>query len=86
MVIFRLKEKASINLEGIQVLTAHRIGRETKKAVLLEVIHSVDGMDAKKIGYWLPKSQIKYDSEKIEIPNWLWDAKKSAMDYVEVEP
>lgn len=86
MVIFQLKAKASINLEGIQVSTLHRIGRETEKGVLLEVVHSVDGMDAKKIGYWLPKSQIKYDADKIEIPNWLWEAKKSAMDYVGGEP
>ena len=86
MVIFQLKEKASINLDGIKVSTLHRIGRETEKAVLLEVVHSVGGMDAKKIGYWLPKSQIKYDADKIEIPNWHWDAKKSAMDYVGGDP
>ncbi len=82
MVIFQLKEKASINLEGIKVSTLHRIGRETEKAVLLEVVHSVGGMDAKKIGYWLPKSQITYDSKKIEIPDWLWQKKREAMDYI----
>lgn len=88
MVIFQLTEKASINLEGVRVSTAHRIGAETEKGLLLEVVHVVEGMDAKKIGYWLPKSQIKLDSEtaekatKIEIPNWLWQKKREAMDFV----
>lgn len=86
MVIFQLKEKASINLEGVRVSTLHRIGRETEKAILLEVVHVVEGMDAKSVGYWLPKSQIKMEGGKIEIPDWLWGAKKSAMDYVGCEP
>jgi len=72
MVIFRLEEKASINLGGVRVSTAHRIGAETEKGLLLEVVHVVNGMDVKKIGYWLPKSLIKLDSEKVEIPDWLW--------------
>lgn len=82
MVIFRLEGKASINLEGVRVSTEHRIGAETEKGLLLEVVHVVEGMDAKKIGYWLPKSQITVDSTTIEIPDWLWQKKKEAMDYV----
>jgi hypothetical protein len=88
MVIFRLEEKASINLEGIRVSTAHRIRRETEKAVLLEVVTTtkgigdIVGMDIRTVGYWLPKSQITYDSKKIEIPDWLWQKKREAMDYI----
>ena len=82
MVIFRLEEKASINLEGVRVSTAHRIGAETEKGLLLEVVHVVDGMDVKKIGYWLPKSQIKVENGTIEIPDWLWQKKRKAMDFV----
>lgn len=87
MVIFQLREKAQISLDGHKVSTAHRIERETDKAVLLEVVHVVEGMDMKKVAYWLPKSQIKLDSEtaekatKIEIPNWLWEKKREAMDF-----
>lgn len=88
MVIFQLKEKASINLEGIRVSTLHRVGRETDKAILLEVVTTtkgtgdIVGIDIRKVGYWLPKSQITYDEEKIEIPNWLWQKKREAMDYI----
>ena len=85
MVIFQLTEKASkasINLEGVRVSTAHRIGAETEKGLLLEVVHVVDGMDVKKIGYWLPKSLIKVENGTIEIPDWLWQKKREAMDFV----
>ncbi|MDY0183869.1 MAG: hypothetical protein RBR39_11265 [Proteiniphilum sp.] len=83
--IFQLTEKASkasINLEGVRVSTAHRIGAETEKGLLLEVVHVVDGMDVKKIGYWLPKSLIKVENGTIEIPDWLWQKKIEAMDFV----
>ena len=82
MVIFQLTEKASINLEGVRVSTAHRIGAQTEKGLLLEVVHVVNGMDVKKIGYWLPKSQIKVEGGTIEIPDWLWQKKREAMDFV----
>ena len=38
MVIFRLEEKASINLEGVRVSTAHRIGAETEKGLLIDPV------------------------------------------------
>ena len=46
------------------------IVRETEKAVLVS-IYSCDGPGQ----VWLPKSQVTIEEDRIEVPQWLLDAK-----------
>jgi hypothetical protein len=50
--------------------------QETEKAVLLEVVHIVEGMDARKVGYWLPKSQIKNRKRENRDPGLALESEK----------
>ena len=86
--IFLLKEKATIDLEGRRSSIVHRIEHQTEKAILLTVAHVMDGFDTSIASYWLSKSQILVNDErpglqidvakarKIEIPDWLWEERK----------
>ena len=88
MVIFLLRDKAMIDLAGKQSCICHRIEHQTERAVLLSVIHRIDGEEKKNASYWLPKSQILIDNQKpegmidlaaagkIEIPEWLWKERR----------
>jgi hypothetical protein len=59
----------------------YAIGRETEKAVLVELWY--EHIDGTKIqdrfekscwtNFWLPKSQIKVENDTIEMPEWLYD-------------
>lgn len=73
--IIRLGETKTKSLGGGELTAYHFIDRETPKAVLLKIEKSVAGMEVSKKEHWLPKSQIKISGDKIEIPDWLWDAK-----------
>lgn len=75
MPIFTLKPKATIDLDGHRVEILHRIGHETEKAILLEVVRLIDGIETRNAAYWFPKSQIEIDEKKITVPEWLWDKK-----------
>lgn len=66
MVIFLLRDKAMIDLAGKQSCICHRIEHQTERAVLLAVIHKLDGEEKKNASYWLPKSQILIDNQKPE--------------------
>ena len=91
MVIFLLRDKAMIDLAGKQSRICHRIEHQTERAVLLTVIHKLDGEEKKNASYWLPKSQILIDNErpdgmiditsagKIEIPEWLWKERREVL-------
>ena len=87
--IFLLKEKATIDIEGKRSSIVHRIEHQTEKAVLLAVAHTIDGKEQSVASYWLPKSQVLINGErpgprmdvakaqKIEIPEWLWKERKA---------
>ena len=53
------------------------IKRETEKAVLASFFGIWGGGIEKEVDVWLPKSQIKIDSQCLEIPTWLLDAKEN---------
>jgi hypothetical protein len=86
--ILLLKEKCAIDLEGKKSSIIHRIEHQTEKAVLLAVVHKLNGEEKTNSQYWLPKSQILIDNEKpdalidiqkaakIEIPEWLWKERR----------
>ena len=88
MVIFLLKDKAMINLEGRQSCIYHRIEHQTEKAILLAVLHTINGEEKSRAMYWFPKSQILIDDQvpigfidpkiakKIEIDDWKWQDRK----------
>lgn len=89
MVIFLLKDKAVIDLKGKQSCICHRIEHQTEKAILLSVIHKLNGIEQTNAKYWFPKSQVWIDShvpkglidlkaaKKIEIEDWRWDLRKA---------
>jgi hypothetical protein len=89
MVIFLLKDKVMMDLEGRQSCICHRIEHQTEKAILLAVVHKLNGEEKTNTSYWLPKSQILIDGQKveglievaaatkIEIPEWLWKERKA---------
>jgi hypothetical protein len=72
-----LGESKTKALNGSELTTYHYIERETPKAVLLKIEKSADGMMIEKNEYWLPRSQIKLDHDKIEVADWLWEKKLS---------
>ena len=92
LVIFLLRDKAILDLEGIQSCICHRIDGQTEKAILFSVVHKMNGIEKTNARYWLPKSKIMIDgkqpvfsidtenAKKIEIPDWLWKERKPIVD------
>jgi hypothetical protein len=80
VIILRLGETKVGTLHDAEVVTYHNIDRGTEKAIHLSVRKVADGMEIGKWDYWLPKSQITYDQDKIEIPEWLWAERRGIPD------
>lgn len=79
MVIFLLKDKAQNDLGGVTTTISHEIEHQTGKAVLLAVVRKIDGMELNRVKYWIPKSQVKIEDGKIEIPDWLWEKRQAVV-------
>jgi len=75
--IIHLGESKSSALNGVEITTYNFIERETPKAILLKAEKIAAGMIISRHEYWLPRSLIKLGSEKVEIPDWLWEKKRN---------
>lgn len=84
------QEAPLIELTGQRRTVCYLLVHETKKALLIAAIESVDGICQDAKNYWFPKSVILVDGEKprcqavneaedanvIQIPSWLWAKKE----------